>query len=185
MARKLDSWIESYVEYTKGMGSPSIYCTWGAIGAISAMLERKVWTTTNKGVLYPNTYIVLAGEPGVGKTVQSDIIREMWEALDDESNSTPWIAVPSVTHASLVDELFDAERKIVQVMEIPPVVSFNAVAVLVNELGVLLPTYDTTLMAKLTDLYDCKTYGERRRSKELKLKIPAPMLNILAGGTPA
>lgn len=61
MPRKLRSFIDGFVEYTDGRGSPRIYRKWTAIFIVAAALERKAWITTTKGRLFPNKYIVLVG----------------------------------------------------------------------------------------------------------------------------
>ena len=42
LPRRLDSWIEGYLDYTKEIKSPLIFKKWAAISCISAALERKV-----------------------------------------------------------------------------------------------------------------------------------------------
>lgn len=85
-----------------------------------------------------------------------------------------------------MDELDDAKRAVTRIEEVPPVVTFNSLAICSNELGVLLPAYDNELMNALTDIYDCKSYSERRRgNKDNPMKIPAPQINLLAACTPS
>jgi hypothetical protein len=67
----------------------------------------------------------------------------------------------------------------------PPYVEFNSLMVLAGELGVLLPIYDNDFMNVLTAIYDCYPYAERRRSKDLKIAIPSPQLNLFAATTPS
>ena len=143
-------------------------------------LERKVWLRTNIGPLYPNLYVMLIAPPGVGKSLITSAIQDLVGELSGHHT-----APSSVSRASLVDALMGAERRIVAPQLTPSVLSFNSLAVIQNEMGVFLPAYDTEFMATLTDLYDCKRYHEKKRSKEINNTMSAPQLNLLGATTVA
>ena len=174
------SWIETFIAHTSSTSSPEIFRKWAAISCIAAALERKVWVTTAGSRLYPNLYTILCAPPGVGKTEVTWRVRELLASLE-ELHLSP----SSVTKASLIDELNEADRKIVRVQDNPAVVAFNSLMICINELGVLLPAYDNEFMNTLTDLYDCKQYGEKRRTSKVDIQIDAPQLNVLGACTPA
>lgn len=67
----------------------------------------------------------------------------------------------------------------------PPVLTFHSLLIAANELGVLIPTYDNDFMNTLTDIYDGKRYGEKKRAKELNYTLHHPQLNLLAATTPS
>lgn len=180
MPRKLSSWIDAFLEYTAKTGSPTLFRKWTGIYTVAAALERKVWVQTNKGVLYPNLYVVLVGPAGAGKTVPASIAYELFKELDDHH-----AAPTSVSRASLIDSLKDAERKIVRPQDNPPVITFNSLAVFSNELGTLIPAYENDFINVITDLYDCKRYEERKRTSKLDMKMSDPQLNFLAATTPS
>jgi energy-coupling factor transporter ATP-binding protein EcfA2 len=151
-----------------------------AIAAIAGALERKVWVQTLGSKLYPNLYTVLVGPPGVGKTTVLSEVARLWRELTDH-----FVAPSSVTKASLVDCLEDAKRRILRPGLVPPFVEFNSLLVAAGELGVLLPGYESDFMNVLTDIYDGHPYAERRRTKDLKVSIPHPQLNLLGATTPS
>jgi len=185
MSRSLESWIDSYIQHTSSMGSPQLFCKWTALAVVAGALERKVWLRTSRGTLYPNMYTILIGEPGVGKSLQTDLSWQLWRSLSNVGTDTHWTSVQSLTYASLIDQLHMAERKLVRPQEDEPIISFNSLLISVNELSVLLPEYAVQMMAKLTDLYDCNAYGEARRSSEIEFTMENPQLNILSASTPA
>lgn len=164
---------------TEHITSPALFRKWAAIVTVAGALERKVWVRTKGSELYPNLYAVLVAPPGVGKTEVVWRARSMWESLEEHH-----IAGSSVTKASLIDSLNEAERRIVRPDQNPPVFSFNSLQIASNELGVLLPSYDNEFMNVLTDLYDGKNYSERRRTAKINIQIKHPNLTILAGCTP-
>jgi len=53
MTRLCRNFIDSFARYMADKGSPDLYIKWSAIFALSAVMERKTWITTAKGVLYP------------------------------------------------------------------------------------------------------------------------------------
>jgi hypothetical protein len=183
-SRRTKNWIDAFINYTEGKGSPRIYRLWAAIFTIGAVCERKVWLTTAKGKLYANQYILLVGGAGIGKSLATSIVHDMLNEV--RTPETPLhIAPTSVTKASLIDSLADAERRIIRPMESPAVVSFNSLAIVPNEFGVFLPSWEGDFMSTLTDLWDCKHYSETRRTAKINISIPNPQLNMFSATTPA
>ena len=86
-------WIDTYLKYTKGTPTPSIFRLWSAITAVSGAVERRVWVETGKGKLYPNLYTLLVGPPGSGK---SQAIKPVKELLDgsERAESCSRITLP-------------------------------------------------------------------------------------------
>lgn len=129
---------------------------------------------------YPNLYVVLCGPPGVGKTV---LTSRVWKFLSEIKDQH--LASTSVTAASLMDDLREAERHLIMPDRVPAAVHFHSLKIVSNELGVLIPQYENDFMNKLTDIYDGHPFSERRRTKDLHFKLEAPQINMLAATTPA
>src|SRR5690606_1752494 len=179
MARRLSNFLDAFMKYTEGKGSPEIYRKWTAIFLLSAVLERKVWVKTSKGQLFPNQYILLVGRAGVGKSLCTSTASTLLDEVKTAENPL-FIAPTSVTKASLIDALDNAQRRIIRPQETPSVVSFNSLIIIPNEFGVFLPTWEGEFMAALTDLWDCGRYAETRRTKNLSIEIPRTQLNMLS-----
>lgn len=177
--RRLSSWIDAYQEYTEIVPSPSLFRKWVAIFFVAAAMERKIWVRTMGSALYPGLYVFLVGPPGIGKGQAI----HFGEALLRE---VPNIHVgPSdMTTASLIDSLNESIRRIVLLGD-PPYVEFNSLTVISRELGVLIPGWETSLMNNLTDIYDGFTVDQKRRGKDLRIKIASPQINLLGACTPS
>lgn len=140
-------------------------------------MERKVWSRTYMGRIYPNLYTVLVGPPGTGKSVIISYCERMLRQVEEIH-----IAPSSVTSASLIDTLSMSSRKVLH----PAFFQFNSVQVLSSELQNFLPAYEASFMGLLTKIYDCELYEERRRTGKVNhIKIDNTQLNLLAGTTPS
>lgn len=160
---------------------------WAAISCVAAAMERKVWVKTLGESLFPNLFTILVGPAAAGKSVLTSRVHGFFRSIGAGNPSgSPVIAKTSVTRASLIDELVDAERVITRPQDVPPVKRFNALYVCVNELGVFMPEWDMDFIEILTDLWDCRDYSERRRGSLRKepINIPNLSFNLLSATTP-
>jgi len=176
--RRLGSWIDSYIEYTEITPSPPIFRKWVAISFVAAAMERKVWIRTMGTSLYPGLFTILVGPPGIGKG-QAIHLGELILRSVPELHIGP----SDMTAASMIDALNESARQIV-LMGDPPIIEFNSLTVISRELGVLIPAWDAAFMNNLTDIYDGFTVDQKRRGKELHIKIANPQINLLGACTP-
>ena len=182
--RQLPNFIDGFQSYISDKGTPALYQKWAGIFLVGAALERKVWLRTAKGKLYPNQYIILVGPAGVGKSLCTSSVYDLLDEL--RTPETPFFIAPtSVTKASLIDGLAEAERRIVRPTESPPVITFNSITIIPNEFGVFLPSWEGDFMSTLTDLYDCGRYAETRRTSKININLPHTQLNLFSATTPA
>ena len=146
---------------------------------MASALERKVWVRTMGSNLYPGLYVLLVGPPGIGKGVAirpaETILREVPELK---------IGPSDMTAASMIDALNEAVRKLV-LLGNNPYIEFNSLTVISRELGVLIPSWDTSLMNNLTDIYDGFTVDQKRRGKDIRIRISSPQINLLGACTPS
>lgn len=142
-------------------------------------MERKIWAKVTDSPLYPNLYVLLVGPPGVGKTFVIDLVGTLWRGVPEIH-----VAPTSITDAAIVDSLAESSRKVVGDMA-SSFMDFNSLLISSNELSVFLPAYDGGMMSILTDVYDCKVFDQKRRGGKLRITIPRPQLNLVAGTTPS
>lgn len=180
MVRKIQNWVAGFEELTAYTGSPARLRRWAGIACLAGALEQRVWVFTNNSALYPNLYTILVAPPGVGKSEAIKHLRKFWAVLKDHK-----IAASSVSKASLIDELADAQRVLIHPGRTPPTTEFHSLKVIASELTVFIPDYATDFMSVMTNIYDTEPFHERKRTAKLKIEIPRPQINFVAGTTPS
>lgn len=177
--RKCTSWIESFVEWTSNLESTPVWCRWSAISAVAAALERKVWCTTS-APLYPNLYVFLVGDAGLGKSRPIDAAHAFLTKIPDFK-----FGATSMTMASLVDHMSEAKKVIIRLTTKEDPLEYHTLTIVADELSAFMHEYDNGLIAGLTKFYDCSEYSQGRRVGDIRIKIANPQLNILSGTTPS
>ena len=177
MPRVLPDWLTAWEEYFSNSPCPTLFRRWTGISLLAGAMERKCWVYSMEKDLYPNLYIILVSPPAGGKSFLIEAVGEFWNKIGQHH-----VAPDSISRASLADELKDAERHIVRVGE--TTYSFNSLLIAAEELGTLLISYDNELISTFCKLYDCSSYGERKRGKDIKYTLENPQLNFLSGTTP-
>jgi hypothetical protein len=183
VARKLKNWIEGFEQSVSNLPSPTLFRKWAGISAVAGALERKVWVHTYGSNLYPTLYVVLVGRPGVGKTVLSKRVHQLWVDLPEHH-----VASSNLTKAALADELEEARRSVLTGLDQKLDKSggrFNSLKICCNELGQLMPQYSSEMLNFLTDVYDGERYTEKRRGRKDIIHVERPQINILACTTPS
>ena len=100
MARKLNDWIDSYLEYTKNSEPPDLYKEWVAVSVVASILQRKCSLPWGDITFYPNMYIVLTGPSG--KARKSTAMGPGMKLLRDMGVK---LAAESITREALIREL--------------------------------------------------------------------------------
>lgn len=90
-----------------------------------------------------------------------------------------------MTMASLVDNLVEAKRSIIQHSP-SSITEYNSLLIVASELSAFMNEYKgNELIPGLTQFYDVEPYGQSRRTKDLRIKIARPQITILSGTTPS
>jgi hypothetical protein len=144
-------------------------------------LERKGWTWLDAHQpLYPNQYIILAGNPASGKTLMVSLAKLILNDLATTPNGI-FLGPDNPTKASFLKEFEKATKLPINGVRVP---IYSAMAVLCMEFGVLISRFEKDFVADLTTVYDNPPlYTSPRKSVE-GAKIDGPTLNILAAATP-
>ena len=136
--------------------------------------------------MYPNLYVFLIANPGIGKQV-IERVRHLWEEIVEPQTKilALKVAPDSMTRASFIDDLSAAKQT-----KIPPQGSpyvYHSLLITQEEWAVLFPAYDLPFLSTLTALWGNRELHRetRRTGKVTNLLIQRPTLNILAGYQPA
>lgn len=173
----MDSWIESFVEHTDNLESPTLFRKWAGIFTIAAAMEMRCWLKTSSE-LYPNLYVFIVGHPGVGKNRIIRVAKRYMNELPEFH-----FAPTSLTGASLVDTLAASKRFIARLPD--PPIEYNNTVVTAEELSAFMHKFDEEMIGLLTAFYDPDPYAQSRRGKDIKIKIDHPQVNLISGTTPS
>lgn len=176
--RRLGSWIESFIESTSALESPTIFRKWAAITTIASALEQRVWLATAKGPLHPNMYTFLVAHPGVGKTQTIRKAKQYYMQIPE-----PRPAPTSLTGAAMIDAMKKSSRSYKVKGEED--VNYNSMFITADEIGAFMHKYDDEVVAIMSAFYDPDSYGQWRRGNDLRIQVERPQLNVLCGTTPS
>lgn len=173
----MSDWITTFLEETENV-SPEPFRLWAAIGAIAGVLERRVYCYTDKGILYPNLYLLLTGGSGSGKSLMVNEVRSLWKHVKGLH-----VGPDNPTKSALLLALMNAKRTIINGTGSPSI--FSAMAIGCREFGVLISKHDHAFLSDMTDIFDNPDIYEAPRTSVESYRVENPTLNILSGVTSA
>jgi hypothetical protein len=169
--------VDLFLDYTEQTPSPYIFRLWSAIAGVAGALERRVWVKALPQATYANLYVLLVAAPGVGKGVIDEITR-IWRKVPRLH-----LAPDSVTSASLLDSLMEADRKVVYNGSIA--FEYHSLIVPSEEFGVLVPAHDLEFLSRLNRIFtNPDVLRVRRKYLKEEIQIINPQMTILAGTQP-
>ena len=179
--RKLNNWLEGYLEYTNETESPKSFNLWSGVSAIASGLRKKVKFQLGRLSTYPNLYIILVAEPGVSrKTTAIDYSTDITKEVDAIIHSAD-----STTRESLIEDLELAAQD--QLMPDGSNFKHNSLSIISREFESFIgeKSENTKIRVLLTDLFDCGSKAWEYKTKNKgKNKLNAVYLNLLAATTP-
>lgn len=173
----MSDFIDCFLDYTEAIPSPYIFRLWSAIAGVAGALERRVWVKAMPQPTYANLYVLLVAAPGVGKGVIDEITR-IWRKVPRLR-----LAPDSVTSASLLDSLIEADRKVIQDGKLA--FEYHSLIVPSEEFGVLVPAHDLEFLSRLNRIFtNPDMLRVRRKYLREEVQIINPQMTILAGTQP-
>ena len=179
MSRHLDDWLERYIQLNKNHEAPTLYHLWSGITAITSVLKRKCYSNWGSlGYVYPNLYIALVGPPGGRKGAAMKIAKGMLQQLEiqlgaDSLGSTQ----------ALYKEIMTSEDSYLEHNGLPKM--HKSLSVWSEEFQVFLSDRDPTLIAGLTDLFDCADVWRYTTLKRGSEDVSNCWLTIIGAITPS
>lgn len=179
MSRQLSDWLEHYMLFTQNTESPTLYNLWSGITAISSALRRKCFCNWGlRGYIYPNFYIALVGPPGGRKGTAMKIAKPMVQALEIPMGSDSLGSTQA-----LYKEIMEAETEYQDAKGLAK--KHKSLSVWSEEFQVFLSERDPTLVASLTDLFDCADSWKYSTMKRGTEDISNCWLTIIGAITPS
>ena len=175
-SRRLNDWIEAFVEYTDNTEPPESYRRWVAISTMASALQRKCKLIWGSETFFPNMYIVLVGPPaarkGTAMRTGKDLLDQIGIAVSADESSRQKL-VKSLQEMGVADQ-DDMGR-----------INFHSSMTLYSsELTVFLGYGARELLAMLCKWYDCEpryVYDTIQRGKE---EVPNVWCNLMGATTP-
>lgn len=177
MGRRLENFIDSFVEYGQVFNAPDRYLRWAGLFAVTSLVRRAVGVKVRGDILCPNLYIMMVAGPSVGKSQTCKVITDIVQAATD------FAFIPStMTRASMEDFMAGAIkfRKDVN----GGLINSNEFIGVADEIQGILPDQDLGHLTMYNRLYDLpKIYTATTRSNgEVRLEYPYTCL--FAGAQP-
>jgi len=154
-----------------------LFRKWAGIFTVAAAMEMKTYLRTSSN-LYPNLYVFIVGNPGVGKNRIIRVAKRYMNELPEFH-----FAPTSLTGASLVDTLAASKRFIPRLPD--PAIEYNNTVITAEELTAFMHKYDDEMVGLLSAFYDPDPYAQSRRGRDIKIKIDHPQVNLMSGTTPS
>lgn len=181
MARELDNWLDSYLQYTDNTESPVSYHTWCGLSTIAGALQRRVYLQWGLAeTIYPNLYVVLIGPSGrTRKGTAIGIAKAMLKqtagvTVVPESSSGRQAMILAMKRASKnFEDPIDGKIKF-----------HCSVTAFSEELSVFLGQGDIAYLSNLTDWYDSKDDWEYETVGRGKDSLQGLCLNLCGGTAP-
>lgn len=182
MARNFPNFLEAYLSYSDNGFAPKAFHLWSGISAISAVLERKVslpWNATTTH--YPNMYIFLVANPGIGKSSALDRAVDLVTRVSDIPGNPPVnIIAEQITEAKLIESVADGEK------------SYFAGSVMTSHCSGYYHASEASNAIKevfgnpipcFTNFYDCPRTFKKSTKKDGDLIVNNICFNMIAGCT--
>lgn len=180
MARKLDNWLRSYMEYSKQSEAPDQFHFWTGVSCIAGALRRKVWIDMGYFEWTPNFYIVFVAPPGiVSKSTTASIGMNLLRRVKGVK-----FGPDAVTWQSLVQSLSESTEG----FPYPDEATLNpmsAITIVSSEFGNFLNPQDREMVDVLVSLWDGQRGAWKKATKtQGEDSIENPWINIIACTTP-
>jgi len=174
--RRLNNWLDGYLEYTDNTEPPEIYRLWVGISVVASVLQRRCFLQWDSKV-YPNMYIILVGPSGKcrkGTAMRSGLgfLREQDVTLAADA-TTREALIKALKNAKYNDQDADGRIRV-----------HSSLTIFSQELTVFLGYRNNELMSALTAWYDCDDEWIYRTKHQGVDHIVNVWVNLIGATTP-
>jgi len=178
MERRLENWLDGFLEYTENTEPPYNFKLWTAVATIAGALQRKVWLSWGAHLTwYPNFYIALVGPAGQARKGTAidlgyDLLHALGITLAPQALASPQALIEVLREAQEIEAGEKGYKK------------QAAVSAFCDEFVVFLRD-DREMLRALCDLYKCYEYWSYKSIMRKETVLEGVYLNILGGITPS
>jgi len=177
--RRLDNWIQGFIDYTDNNEAPYLFKKWTAISCVAAALQRKCRLEWGVGLTwYPNMYIVLVGPPSARKGTAMGPGLELLEAI-----GTIKLAANATSIQALIKRLKETNHNDVD-LETGDMVFHSSLTVFSKEFTVFLGYQNNPMIAALCDWFDCDRRWKYETISRQTEEIIGVWVNLFGATTP-
>lgn len=189
--------VHDLVLAMRGTETTTLMSIWGALFAVSGVLQRRSWQDWLVERLYPNLYIIFIARPGVCKKSTSilfgmKVMRKLSDVftLQEDKDIFP---IPIWNGGSTSEYLFSLLQPKEIVLEHgalglsgTPVMLGSRLAIVADELSEFLgkQKYKQGMVSRLTKLYDCPENDKVGTQKDKTQEVKNVFVNFFGGTTP-
>lgn len=177
MPRRLENWINSYVEYASISEAPKIFHFWAGVSAVAGALRRHVWFDQIKFQWFPSFFIVFVAPPGIATKSTTadgsmDLLREV-PGIHFGPDEVTWQSLVTTFAASsesfrIGDDWYPQ----------------SPITILASEFGMYMDFKDTKMVNLHITLWDGRKRFEKQTKGSGNDMVEAPWINLLACTTP-
>lgn len=200
--------ITDFVAATRGLQASTLFAVWSALYTLSAMTKRSAWISWGEDRVFPNLYLVFVAKPGLFKKTTlisygDDVMTRACEEMTNpimkivrEPNTIRSEITPEAMHDIMKPQRVRVSKKDMpeefvaqwhdeesDYMHIEGGSNCNFI---VSELSSAInkKQYNSGLVKKLLDLYDCPTVSDRTTRTDGSLTIEHVYMTMFGGTTP-
>ncbi len=192
--------LEKWREVTSGLMSPQSIIDFSWYSAVGMFLNRKVWMGDFSRPLFTNTFIVIVGPAGIGKTLSIMDLKKLALSIEDpekpvvrhvngitEKPRMVRICANSTNFSAIIEDMCRSTKSSQQLFikgkRFP--YFFTPFHFVEDELSAILREKEGGAIVKaLLKFYDSETYEYATRSHQIE-KVHNPCVCLLAGTTPS
>jgi len=179
--RKVDGWIENYVEFMKNTEPAEAFDRWTAHSIIAAALRKKVKLPYGRINYYPNLYVLFVAEPGIARKTQAisfgvKMLNEIPDIVLSADQITKEALLQDLEQAAMDEPMPDGE-----------IFRHSSISIISKEFESFIgqKKENTKMIVFLTDMFDCAEMPTKYRTKNSGSNvIPSVFVNLLAATTP-
>jgi len=188
--------IHDFVMAMRGTETTTLHSIWGALFAVSGVLQRRSWLDWVIERLYPNLYLVFIARPGVCKKTVSisfgaRVIARVADVFTREDDKQIY-TIPTWSGSTTPEYLMDILKpRIIHITG--DALGFDRdypvgsrVAIIADELSEFLgkQKYNQGMISRLTKLYDCPREAKIGTKKDKTQEVRDVFVNFCGGTTP-